>query len=105
VARKDDVWPPRKQFVAHHSHHATGLVRVAPTAMENVLILKAKVPGKGNTFAAQLRRINGQIKTISSPLGQFGEFQNPTTAEDGGRRSWTEDCDADVIPDDAEDLK
>src|SRR5437016_10684290 len=44
------------------SHDLTRLVCIAPAAVQDILVLKAKVSGKRNAFTAESRCVNGQIK-------------------------------------------
>src|SRR5881397_1528031 len=59
VACKDGVRAPRKQFVADHLRHRARLLRIAPAAVQDILVLEPEVACKDNAFAAQFRRIDG----------------------------------------------
>ena len=58
VACKYHVRPPREQFAADDLNYRARLLRVAPAAMEDVLVFKPEVTCEGNAFAAQLRRVD-----------------------------------------------
>ena len=87
MAGEDNFRSPREQSFANDPHHLPGLARVAPTAVEDVLVLKTEVTGEGNAFSSQRRRIDGQIETVPGnklgmevETGPLNPVSSPTRA-------------------------